>query len=77
MQRCTVVSHRRLEHLAQQIALAETAVPVLREGRVIRHRAIESKPAKPPAGEVQANLLAQPPPRADAEAVADDQHPDQ
>ena len=38
--------HGRLEHLAQQIAVAETAVPVLREGRVIRHRTIQSKPAE-------------------------------
>jgi hypothetical protein len=68
--------HGRLEHLAQQIALAETAVPVLREGRVIRHRTIETEPAEPAVAEVQVNFLAQPPLRADAKAVADDQHPD-
>jgi hypothetical protein len=38
--------HRRLEHLAQQIAVAKPPVPVLREGRVIRHRAVEPKPAE-------------------------------
>ena len=34
------------------------------------------KPAEPAVGQVEVNLLAQPPLRADAEAVADDQHPD-
>jgi hypothetical protein len=43
---------------------------------VIRHRAIESQPAKPPVGEVQVHLFAQPSFRADAEAVAHDQHAD-
>jgi hypothetical protein len=38
--------HGRLEHLAQQVAVAETAVPVLREGRMVRHRAVEPKPAE-------------------------------
>jgi hypothetical protein len=36
----------RLEHLAQQIAIAETAVPVFREGRVVRHRAVETELAE-------------------------------
>jgi len=38
--------HSRLEHLAQQIAIAETAVPVLREGRMVRHRTVEPEPAE-------------------------------
>ena len=37
----------RLEHAPQQIALAETAVSVLRESRMVRHVAIEAKAAKP------------------------------
>jgi len=52
---------RRLEHLAQQVAVAETAVPVLREGRMVRHRAIQPEPAEPPVCQVQVNFLAQPP----------------
>ncbi len=60
----------------QQIALAEAAVPVLREGRVVGNSAVEPEPAEPAIGEVQMHLLAEPPLRADAEAVADDQHPD-
>jgi hypothetical protein len=65
-----------LEQLPQQIAVAEAAMPVLREGRVIRHRAIETEPAKPAIDQVQMHLLAQPPLRADAHAIADDQHAD-
>ena len=39
-----------LEHLAQQIAVAETAVPVLGKGRMVGHRAVEPKPAEPAVG---------------------------
>src|SRR5215472_19081261 len=65
--------HCRLEHAAQQIALAEATVPVLREGRMIRHRTIEPKPAEPAVAEVQVDLLAQSSLRANANAVADNQ----
>jgi hypothetical protein len=43
---------------------------------VIRYCAVEPQSAKPAVGEVQMDLLAQPPFRADAEAVAHDQHAD-
>src|SRR5215469_17478697 len=66
----------RLEHLAQQIAVAETTVPVLRKSRMVRHRSVEPQPAKPSITEVQMDIIAQPPLRADAEAVPDDQHAD-
>jgi len=62
-----------LEQTPQQVAVTKPAMAVLREGRVIRHRALKSQPAKPSVGEVQVHLLAQPPLRADAEAVADNQ----
>jgi len=39
--------------------------------------AIKPQPTKPAIRQVQVNLVAQPPLRADAEAVADDQHADQ
>ena len=68
--------HGRLEQLAQQIAVAEAAVPVLGEGRVVGHIAFQPEPAEPAIGEVQMHLLAQPPLGPDADAVADDQHPD-
>src|SRR5436305_11579870 len=38
--------------------------------------AVETEPAKPAIGEVQMELFAQPPLRANAETVADDQHAD-
>ncbi len=44
---------------------------------MIGHRAVEAQSTKPAVRQVEVNLLAQPPLRADAEAVADDQHPDQ
>ena len=36
-----------LEQLAQQVAVAEPAVPVLGERRVIGHSAVEIEPAEP------------------------------
>ena len=60
----------RLEQAPQQIALAETAMPVLREGRMIGHIAIEPKPTKPAISQIEVDLLAQPPLGANAEAIA-------
>jgi len=50
-----------LEQLAQQVAVAEAAVAILGEGRVIRHSAFQAKPAEPAIGEVEMHLLTQPP----------------
>ena len=44
---------------------------------MIRHLARQAEPAEPSVAQVQMDLLAQPAFRADAVAVADDQHPDQ
>src|SRR3546814_5062737 len=71
-----VCSSDLLEQLAEQIAVAEAAMPVLREGRVIGHSAVEPQPAEPTIREVQMHLLAQPPLRTDPHEIADDQHPD-
>ncbi len=49
--------HRRLEQLAEHVAVAEAPMPVLREGRVIRNRAVEPQPAEPTIGEVQMDLF--------------------
>lgn len=68
--------HRLLEQAAQQIAVAEPAMPVLGEGRVIRHVAVEPQPAEPPISQVEVDLVTEAALRADAHAVADDQHPD-
>ena len=43
---------------------------------MVGHLAVEAEAAEPAIGQVQVDLLAQPPLRADAKAVADDQHPD-
>ena len=68
--------HRHLEQPAKQVAVAEATVPVLREGGVVGHGPLQPETAEPPVGEVQVHLLAQPPLRADAEAIAYQQHPD-
>jgi hypothetical protein len=47
-----------LEQLPQQVAVAEAAVPVLREGGVIGHRAFETEPAEPAIGQIEMHLLA-------------------
>ena len=60
-----------LEQLAQQVAVAEAAMPVLREGRMIGHLAVEAQSTKPAVRQVEVHLIAQPPLRANAEAVAE------
>jgi len=66
-----------LEHMAQKIALAETAVTVLRKSRVIRNTVGQIKTAEPAISEVQMDLLAEPPLGADAKAIAHQQHPNE
>src|SRR3979411_997904 len=63
--------------MEEDIALADPFQPVLGERRVVGNRIIEIEPTEPPVCEVEPYLLAQLPLRADAEAVADDKHPDQ
>src|SRR5467141_4938857 len=48
---CHAASNHGLEQLAQQIAIAEAAMPILGEGRVVRHLTIEAEPAEPAVGE--------------------------
>lgn len=59
---------------------AGVAAPVLRHSRSLRavvgHVTVEPKPAEPALCQVEVNLLAQAPLRANAEAVTDQQHPD-
>jgi hypothetical protein len=62
--------------MTERIALAEATVPILGEGRVVRHRIFEIKVAEPAIGQIQMDFFAQPALRADAEAVAHDQHAD-
>jgi hypothetical protein len=67
---------RCLEQAPQQVAVAEPSVPVLREGRMVGHVAVQPQPAEPAIGQIQMHLVAQPPLRPDAHAIADDEHPD-
>src|ERR1700722_12197816 len=68
--------HHGLEQLAQEIALAEAAVAVLGKRRMIRDVAIEPQATEPAISQIEVELLAQPPLGANAEAVADNLHPD-
>jgi hypothetical protein len=43
---------------------------------MIRHRSIQTEPAEPTVGQIEVNLIAQAPFRSNAEAVADQEHPD-
>ena len=43
---------------------------------MVRHVAVEPEAAEPPVSQVEVNLITKPSLRADAETVADDQHPD-
>src|SRR5262249_44822531 len=50
-----------LKRSSQQIALPETTMAVLREGRVVGDIAIKPEPAKPAISQVQVDFFAQPP----------------
>jgi hypothetical protein len=50
-------------------------MPVLGEGRIVWHFAIEAEPAEPAVCEIQVNLFAQPAFVVNAVAVADHYHP--
>ena len=68
--------HHRLEHLAQKIAVAEAAVAVLGERRVVGHVAVDAQPTEPAIGQIEMNLVTEPSLGTDAVAVAHQQHPD-
>jgi hypothetical protein len=50
--------HHGLEQLAQKIALAEAAVAVLGERRMIGDVAVEPQATKPPIGQIEVDLVA-------------------
>src|SRR5690242_5584288 len=71
IQRCSTVSNsRRSRSLSRKR-------PCRFFEKVIGHFTVEIQSTKPAIRQVKVHLLAEPPLRADAEAVADDQHPDQ
>src|SRR5262249_49675891 len=66
----------RAEHLAQDVAIAKPAVAINRERRMIGNLVIELEAAEPTITEMKFDLFAQLPFKADAVAVADNEHPD-
>jgi hypothetical protein len=74
---CHAAPDHGLKQLSQQVTIAEATMPILGEGRVIRHLTIEAEPAEPAVGEVQVHLLAQPPLGANAVTMANQQHPNE
>jgi hypothetical protein len=63
--------------VTEEIAVAEAAMAILREGRVIGHCPLETQAAEPPVGQIKVDLLAQPTLGPDAEAVTDEEDADQ
>jgi hypothetical protein len=49
-----------LEHESQRVVIAESAVPVPRERRMVRHRVLQAQPTETVVGQVQMHLFAQP-----------------
>ena len=64
-----------LKQFPQKIALAETTVAVLGKGRMIGNVAVEPQPTKPAIRQIEVDLVAQPTLRANAKAIANNQHP--
>jgi hypothetical protein len=60
----------------KKIALAKTAMPVLREGGMIGDIAVQPEPTKPSVRQIEVGLLTEASLGADTETVTDDQHAD-
>ena len=69
-------AHHVLKHGAQNVTVAEPAMAIDREGRVIGDSVLKAEPTKPAIGQVKFNLLTQSPFRADRIAVTNQQHAD-
>ena len=67
---------RLLEDLAQDAAVAEAAVPVHRETRVVGNLVLKLQPAKPPIGQVEIDIFTKLTIKADRVAITDNQHSD-
>src|SRR5213079_1576479 len=52
--------YHRFKDLAQEVTVAETAMAIHRECRVIRHRVVKIEPTEPPIRHVHLDFLAQP-----------------
>lgn len=67
--------HHGLEEVPQDVALPEPAMAVARKGGMVRNLGVQSQTAEPSIGEVEMNLLAEPPLGPNAHAISNDQHP--
>ena len=63
-----------LEDVTKRIALPESTVAILGEGRAIRNLVFQPKAAEPTISQIQVNLFAEASFRANAETVPNDQH---
>jgi hypothetical protein len=64
-----------LKHMPKRFALTEAAMPVLREGRMVRHRIFQTQATEPAIRQIEVDLFAQPALGTNAQAVTHDQHP--
>ena len=67
--------HHGLEEVPQDVALPEPTMAVAREGGMVRNLTVQSQTAEPSIGEVEVNLLAEPPLGPNTHAISNDQHP--
>ena len=65
-----------LEHLTQQVTVTDAPMPVLGKGGMVGHRGSQIETAEPAIGEVQMDILTDPPFGSNSEAMADQQHAD-
>src|SRR5260370_36855503 len=63
------------EYVPEDVALAEAAMPIDRECRVIGNPVVEVEPTEPAIGKMQLDFVAELALRTDTVAVGDDQHP--
>ena len=70
------LGHHMFENDAEDVTVTELAMSELREARMIRHLVLEPKPTEPSISEIEMNLLAKSPLRAQPHDIADHQHPD-
>jgi hypothetical protein len=69
-------SNHRLEHPAEDVAIAKAAVAIHRQRRMMRNFVIEFEATEPAIAEMKFDFLAQLPFKTDAIAVGDNEHPD-
>src|SRR5258707_10977884 len=65
-----------LEHVAEHLAVTEPLVTGTRERRMIRNLVLDAQAAEPAVCQVNVDLAAEHPLRADGENVPNDEHPD-